>query len=52
MTTAKAAWDSLLNNLPLGSRDQSPKPNLWTNDCATWTMDAIFMQETLRNFKF
>lgn len=50
--TAKAAWDSLLNNLPLGSRDQSPKPNLWTNDCATWTMDAIFMQETLRNFKF
>ena len=50
--TAEAAWDSLLNNLPLGSRDQSPKPNLWTNDCATWTMDAIFMQEALRNFKF
>ena len=45
--TAKAAWASLLGNLPL-----APKPTLWTNDCATWTMDAIFMQETLRNFKF
>ena len=43
--TAKAAWASLLGNLPL-----APKPTLWTNDCATWTMDAIFMQETLRNF--
>ena len=44
--TAKAAWDSLLGNLPL-----SPKPTLWTNDCATWTMDAIFMQETIRSWK-
>ena len=44
--TAKAAWASLLGNLPL-----APKPTLWTNDCATWTMDAIFMQETLRNWK-
>ena len=44
--TAKAAWESLLGNLPL-----APKPTLWTNDCATWTMDAIFMQETLRNWK-
>ena len=44
--TAKAAWDSLVNNLPL-----SQKASLWTNDCATWTMDAIFMQETIRNWK-
>ena len=44
--TAKAAWASLLGNLPL-----APKPTLWTNDCATWTLDAIFMQETLRNWK-
>ena len=40
---AQQAWDSLLENLPL-----APKPSLWTNDCATWTMDAIFMQETIR----
>ena len=44
--TAKAAWDSLVNNLPL-----SQKASIWTNDCATWTMDAIFMQETIRNWK-
>ena len=44
--TAKAAWDSLVNNLPL-----SQKASLWTNDCATWTMDAIFMQATIRNWK-
>ena len=45
--TAKAAWESLLGNFPL-----APKPTLWTNDCATWTMDAIFMQETLRGFGY
>lgn len=43
---AKAAWDSLVNNLPL-----SQKASIWTNDCAAWTMDAIFMQETIRNWK-
>lgn len=38
-----AAWKSLLDNMPL-----SPKPSLWTNDCATWVLDAIFMQEVIR----
>lgn len=34
------AWDDLLNNIPLRRRTQ-----IWTNDCATWTLDAIFMKE-------
>jgi len=38
----KQAWDDLLNHLPL-----DPKPNIWTNDCATWTLDAIFLKETI-----
>lgn len=37
------AWKSLLDNMPL-----KPKPTLWTNDCATWTLDAIFMQEVIK----
>ena len=37
-----AAWKSLLDNMPL-----APKPSLWTNDCATWVLDAIFMQEVV-----
>ena len=37
-----AAWKSLLDNMPL-----APKPSLWTNDCATWVLDAIFMQEVI-----
>lgn len=37
------AWQDLLNHLPLG-----PKSQIWTNDCATWTLDAIFMKETIR----
>ncbi len=37
------AWDDLLNHLPLGN-----KKTIWTNDCSTWTVDAIFMKEVLR----
>ena len=36
------AWDDLLNHLPLTNR-----PTIWTNDCATWTLDAIFLKETI-----
>ena len=43
---AQQAWKSLLDNTPL-----SGKETLWTNDCATWTMDAIFMQETIRSWR-
>lgn len=38
----KQAWDDLLNHLPL-----APKPQIWTNDCATWTLDAIFLKEVI-----
>jgi len=38
----KQAWDDLLNHLPL-----APKPQIWTNDCATWSMDAIFLKEVI-----
>lgn len=37
------AWNDLLQHLPLGN-----KRTIWTNDCATWTVDAIFMKEVLR----
>ncbi len=37
------AWNDLLSNLPLSEK----KPSIWTNDCATWTLDAIFMKETI-----
>lgn len=37
------AWDDLLNHIPLKSKRQ-----IWTNDCATWTLDAIFLKETIR----
>ena len=43
---AQQAWKSLLDNTPL-----SGKETLWSNDCATWTMDAIFMQETIRSWR-
>ncbi len=36
------AWDDLLHHLPL-----SNKSTIWTNDCATWTLDAIFLKETI-----
>lgn len=36
------AWDDLLNHIPLKSKGQ-----IWTNDCATWTLDAIFLKETI-----
>ncbi len=38
----KQAWDDLLNHLPLTN-----KQTIWTNDCATWTLDAIFLKETI-----
>ena len=38
----KEAWDDLLYHLPLTN-----KQVIWTNDCATWTLDAIFLKETI-----
>ena len=38
----KEAWDDLLSHLPLNN-----KQTIWTNDCATWTLDAIFLKETI-----
>ena len=38
----KQAWDDLLNHQPLKN-----KTTVWTNDCATWTLDAIFLKETI-----
>ena len=37
------AWNDLLNHIPLRNRT-----TIWTNDCATWTLDAIFMKEVLQ----
>ena len=36
------AWNDLLNHIPLRNRQ-----TIWTNDCATWTLDAIFLKETI-----
>ncbi len=36
------AWDDLLLHIPLKNTRQ-----IWTNDCATWTLDAIFLKETI-----
>ncbi len=41
-TLKKQAWDDLLNHQPLNDRT-----TIWTNDCATWTLDAIFLKETI-----
>ncbi len=38
------AWNDLLNHIPLKYRRQ-----IWTNDCATWTLDAIFLKETIND---
>lgn len=37
------AWDDLLNHRPLDKRNKI----LSTNDCATWTLDAIFLKEVI-----
>jgi len=37
------AWKELLNNKPLSTN----KSSIYTNDCATWTIDAIFIKETI-----
>ena len=36
------AWNDLMNHIPLRNRMV-----VWTNDCATWTLDAIFLKETI-----
>lgn len=41
------AWNDLLNNMPLPN-NKTTKPQIWTNDCATWTLDAVFMKETIK----
>lgn len=41
-TKKQEAWDDLLHHLPL-----APKSQLWSNDCATWTLDAVFMKEVI-----
>ena len=38
----KQAWDDLLQHQPLTNKQM-----IWTNDCATWTLDAIFLKETI-----
>lgn len=38
------AWKDLLDHQPLAPG----RAAIWTNDCATWTLDAIFMKEVLR----
>jgi hypothetical protein len=38
------AWDDLLRHRPQPGR----QPTFWTNDAATWTLDAIFLKEVLR----
>lgn len=37
------AWDDLLKHSPF-----SNSAHFFTNDAATWTLDAIFMQETAK----
>ena len=37
------AWSDILNRLPLSGSN-----TIWTNDCATWTLDAIFIKEVIR----
>lgn len=37
------AWEDLLNHSPLDAN----KKILSTNDCATWTLDAIFLKEVI-----
>ncbi len=39
----RIAWDDLLHHLPLDSEE-----HVWTNDCSTWTLDAIFLKEVIR----
>lgn len=41
-TLKQQAWDDLLNHIPLRF-----KQTIWTNDCATWTLDAIFLKEVI-----
>lgn len=38
------AWNDLMRSIPLRNRTM-----IWTNDCATWTLDAIFLKEVLGN---
>lgn len=38
------SWNDLLNHLPLTN-----KTMIWTNDCATWTLDAIFLKEVIHS---
>ncbi|MBO4674134.1 MAG: hypothetical protein J5616_07280 [Bacteroidaceae bacterium] len=41
-TLKQTAWNDLLQHLPLTNKQM-----IWTNDCATWTLDAIFLKETI-----
>lgn len=38
------AWQDLLNHVP----SPGTRRTFWTNDAATWTLDAIFLKEVLR----
>lgn len=40
------AWNDLLHNMPFSNREC-----IFTNDAATWTLDAIFMQEISKKTK-
>ena len=41
-TLKQTAWNDLLQHLPFTNKQM-----IWTNDCATWTLDAIFLKETI-----
>ncbi len=38
------AWSDLLNHIPTPGQSAT----FWTNDAATWTLDAIFLKEVIR----
>jgi len=45
----QTAWHDLLTRLPLPDLNHPSKKNaIYTNDCATWTLDAIFLKEVIK----
>ncbi len=45
MKSGLKAWSDILNRLPLSGAN-----TIWTNDCATWTLDAIFIKEVIKYY--
>lgn len=46
----QTAWQDLLKHRPLPAtwEETQQRPSVWTNDCATWTLDAIFLKEVIK----